>query len=97
MQDEFRMTRQSSASGHWCLHEGSSVLCTGGNLLVPGAPCAFGQEAAAGSTCVGCQQAELGTQLPPGLFTAPMWDSQWHTERCCEVGHVKNCDSVIMQ
>lgn len=36
---------------------------------MPGAPCAFVQEAAAGSTCAGCQQAELGTQLPPGLFT----------------------------
>lgn len=36
---------------------------------MPGAPCAFVQEAAAESTCAGCQQAELGTQLPPGLFT----------------------------
>lgn len=43
------------------------MLCTGGNLLVPGAPCAFVQEAAAGNMGVGCQQAELGTAAPRAL------------------------------
>lgn len=34
---------------------------------MPGAPCAFVQEAAAGNMGVGCQQAELGTAAPRAL------------------------------
>lgn len=51
-----------------------------GNLLVPGAPCAFVQEAAAESTCVGCSRQSWAHSCPQS-FSLGLWGTASGTQR----------------